>query len=79
MLGWGKDDWNSISPRDLKLFFAILLQYPLLFATAFYIALNQLSREQLDHWMGFGGLNSIEPAVFLNKLRIIVIAKNLKE
>ena len=29
--------------------------------------------------MGLGGLNSIEPAVFLNMLRIIVIAKNLKE
>ena len=51
----------------------------MLFATAFYIALNQLSREQLDHRMGLGGLNSIEPTVFLNKLRIIVIAKNLKE
>ena len=70
---------NSISPRDLKLFFAILLRYPMSFATAFYIAINQLSREQLDHRMGLGGLNSIKPAVFLNILRIIVIAKNLKE
>ena len=49
------------------------------FAAAFYIALNQLSCEQLDHRMGLGGLNLIEPAVFLNMLRIIVIAKNLKE
>ena len=23
MLGWGKEDWNLISPQDLKLFFAI--------------------------------------------------------
>ena len=38
MLGWGKEDWNSISPQDLKLFFAILLRYPMSFATAFYIA-----------------------------------------
>ena len=29
--------------------------------------------------MGLGGLDSIEPAAFLNMLRIIVIAKNLKE
>ena len=49
------------------------------FATAFYISLNQLSPEQLDHRMGLGGLDLIEPAVFLNMLRIIVIAKNLKE
>ena len=48
------------------------------FATAFFISLNQLSREQLDHRMGLGGLDSIEPAAFLNMLRIIVIAKNLK-
>ena len=49
------------------------------FATAFFISLNQLSREQLNHRMGLGGLDSIEPAAFLNMLRIIVIAKNLKE
>ena len=79
MLGWGKEDWNSISPKDLKLFFAILLRYPMSFAMAFYISLNQLSREQLDQRMGLGGLNQIEPTVFLNILRIIVIAKNLKE
>ena len=63
MLGWGQEDWNSISPRDLKLFFAILLRYPMSFATAFYITINQLSCEQLDHRMGLGGLNSIKPAV----------------
>ena len=79
MLGWGKQDWNSISPWDLKVFFAILFNYPMSFATAFYISLNQLSREQLDHRMELGGLDSIEPAAFLNMLRIIVIAKNLKE
>ena len=79
MLGWGREDWNYILPQDLKLFFAIILRCPMSFAAAFYIALNQLSREQLDHWMGLGGLDSIEPAAFLNMLRIIVIAKNLKE
>ena len=79
MLGWEREDWNSISPRDLKLFFAILLKYPMSFATAFYIAINQLSREQLVKRMGLGGLYSIKPAVFLNILRIIVIAKDLKE
>ena len=47
-------------------------------ARAFYIALKQLSQEQLDHRMGLGGLDSIEPTAFLNMLRIIVIAKNLK-
>ena len=79
MLGWEREDWNSITPRDLKLFFAILLKYPMSFATAFYIAINQLSREQLVKRMGLGGLYSIKPAVFLNILRIITIAKNLKE
>merc|ERR1712240_817741 len=79
MLGWGREDWNSISPPDLKLFFAMLLKYPMQFATAFYIAINQLSREQLVKRMGLGGLNSIKPAVFLNILRIIAIARNLKE
>ena len=49
------------------------------FATAFYIAINQLSCEQLVKRMGLGGLNSIKPAVFLNILRIIAIARNLKE
>merc|ERR1711873_109992 len=32
-----------------------------------------------NHRMGLGGLYSIKPAVFLNILRIIVIAKDLKE
>ena len=77
--GWEREDWNSITPKDLKLFFAVLLKYPMSFATAFYIAINQLSPEQLVKRMGLGGLNSIKPAVFLNILRIIVIAKDLKE
>merc|ERR1712240_961762 len=64
MLGWGREDWNSISPRDLKLFFAMLLKYPMSFTTAFYIAINQLSHEQLVKRMGLGGLDSIKPAVF---------------
>ena len=78
MLGWGKEDWKSISPRDLKVFFAVMFNYPISFAMAFYISLNQLSQEQLDHRMGLGGLESIEPKAFLNILRIIVITKNLK-
>ena len=48
------------------------------FAMAFYMALKQLTQEQFDHRMGLGGLNSIEPTAFLNMLRIIVVAKNLK-
>ena len=45
MLGWSREDWNSISPRDLKLFFAVLFNYPMSFAMAFYISLNQLSQD----------------------------------
>ena len=48
------------------------------FAMAFYIALKQLTQDQFEHRIGLGGLNSIEPTAFLNMLRIIVIAKNLK-
>ena len=55
-----------------------MLNYPMSFAMAFYIALKQLSQKQLDNRMGLGGLDSIEPTAFLNMLRIIVIAKNLK-
>ena len=57
----------------------MLFKYPRSFATAFYIAINQLSREQLVKRMGLGGLDSIKPAVFLNILRIIAIARNLNE
>ena len=78
MLGWGAEDGKSISPRDLKVFFAVMFNYPMSFPMAFYIALKQLSQEQLNHRMGLGGLYSIEPTAFLNMLRIIVIAKNLK-
>ena len=56
-----------------------MFHYPMSFAMAFYISLNQLSQDQLDHRMGLGGLDSIELTAFLNILRIIVIAKNLKE
>ena len=79
MLGWGNEDWKSISPRDLKIFFAVMFNYSMLLATAFYISINQLTQDQLDHRMGLGGLDSIEPTAFLNILRIINIAKNLKE
>ena len=75
MLGWGKEDWKSISPRDLRVFFAIMFNYPM----SFYISLNQLSQDQLDHRMGLGGLDSIELTAFLNILRIIVITKTLKK
>ena len=78
MLGWGTEEWKSISPKDLKVFFAVMFNYPMSFAMAFYISLKQLSQEQLDHRMGLGGSDSIKPTAFLNMLRIIVIAKNLK-
>ena len=45
---------------------------------AFYNALKQLTSDQLEHRMGMGGLYSIEPTAFINMLRILVIAKNLK-
>ena len=45
---------------------------------AFYILLKQLTQDQFEHRMGMGGLHSIEPTAFINMLRIIVIAKNLK-
>ena len=77
-LGWGQEEWKSISPRDLKVFFAVLFNYPMSFAMASYIALKQLTQDQLEHRMGMGGLHSIEPTAFINMLRIIVIAKNLK-
>ena len=57
----------------------MLFKYPRSFATAFYIAINQLSREQLVKRMGLGGLDSIKPAVFLNILRIIAIARRLND
>ena len=45
---------------------------------AIFMALKELTQEQLDHRMGLGGLNSIKPTAFLNMLRIIVVAKNSK-
>ena len=65
-------------PKDLKLLFAVLFNYPMSFAMAFYISLKQLTEDQFEHRMGMGGLHSIEPTAFLNMLRIVVIAKNLK-
>ena len=46
---------------------------------AFYIALKQLTSDQLESRMGMGGLYSIEPTAFINMLRILVIAKNLQQ
>ena len=60
------------------MFFAVLFNYPMSFAMAFYIALKQLTSDQLEHRMGMGGLYSIEPTAFINMLRIIVIDKNLE-
>ena len=78
ILGWGQEDWKNFSPKDLKLFFAVLFNYPMSFAMTFYISLKQLTEDQFEHRMGMGGLYSIEPTAFLNMLQIIVIAKNLK-
>merc|ERR1712002_255025 len=77
-LGWGQEEWKRISPRDLKVFFGVLFNYPMSFAMAFYMALKQLTPHQMEHRMGMGGLYAIEPVAFINMLRIIVIAKNLK-
>ena len=60
------------------MFFAVLFNYPMSFAMALYISLKQLTQDQFEHRMGIGGLHTIEPTAFLNMLRFIVIAKNLK-
>ena len=39
-LGWGPQEWKSISPRDLKVFFAVLFNYPMSFTMAFYMTLK---------------------------------------